>query len=256
MGLGKDPRASWFPACAYVGGHMRIAEKKHFLRGSVLLVLMIAVGWALVIPATAAKGKRAKKAGKYKSLDRLQAGLRSVVEARRAATDKLNDLKGEDDASSDDEAALREKIQKCRTDERHIRAEIRVVSSMDRFFAPVPGRITSRYGMRHHPILNVERPHHGIDLAGSVGDPVRAAWTGVVLDAGYIKGYGNAVVIVHPGEKTSLYGHLSQVDVEAGQTVTRGAKVGEIGNSGLSTGPHLHFEVRLNDKPIDPARYW
>jgi murein DD-endopeptidase MepM/ murein hydrolase activator NlpD len=214
--------------------------------------MMLVVIFALGVPASAARGKRLMSKSSYKSIGRLQAGLKSVLHAKKLALKKLED----DSASTEEEAALREKIAKCKLDEKHIRAEIGVVRSLRSFHKPVPGRITSGFGHRFHPILKVHRDHNGIDLAGAMGDSVSAAWSGQVIVAGYQKGYGNAVIIEHPGGRTSVYGHLSGISVEVGQTVHAGEKVGEIGTSGLSTGPHLHFEIRLEGRAIDPRRYW
>jgi murein DD-endopeptidase MepM/ murein hydrolase activator NlpD len=114
---------------------------------------------------------------------------------------------------------------------------------------PAPGPITSPFGgARHHP---------GIDIDGVTGDPVVAAGTGTVVQAddapaGY-SGYGNIVMIDHGGGIATLYAHLSRVDVALGQAVQQGQQIGAIGATGFATGDHLHFEVRVNDKPTDPV---
>ena len=124
---------------------------------------------------------------------------------------------------------------------------------------PAPGRLTSRYGYRTHPIYGDRRFHAGIDIGGGYGAKVSAAESGIVTYAGYASGYGTLVVISH-GQKggrdlSTAYAHMSKLSVAKGQYVERGARVGAIGNEGNSTGPHLHFEVRLGGEPVDPLDY-
>ena len=121
---------------------------------------------------------------------------------------------------------------------------------------PIPfAAVTSRFGPRTHPILGTVRNHTGIDLRGSTGTPVRAAGAGEVILAGVRGGYGNTVVIGHGGNLATLNAHLSSVLVSPGQTVRPGQVVGLVGSTGMSTGPHLHFEVRINGTPVDPLPY-
>lgn len=121
-----------------------------------------------------------------------------------------------------------------------------------RFSRPVSGRITSGYGMRNHPILRRRRLHAGVDFASPSGTPIRAAADGVVIAASYTRGYGNMVVLDHGGGISTLYGHCSRLYVSGGQRVKRGQTIGAVGSTGLSTGPHLHFEVRVNGRPVNP----
>lgn len=120
---------------------------------------------------------------------------------------------------------------------------------------PANARITSRFGWRVHPILGSRRFHAGIDFGASHGSTIRAADSGTVIFAGWYGGYGNAVVIDHGNGITTLYGHSSQLYVSEGQGVQKGQPIAAVGSTGLSTGPHLHFEVRLNGKPVDPLAY-
>lgn len=120
---------------------------------------------------------------------------------------------------------------------------------------PVSGRVTSPFGPRVHPILGTVRMHTGIDLAGASGTNIRAAAGGRIILAGRNGGYGNTVIIVHAGGMTTLYAHQKGVNVSVGQDVKAGDVIGFVGSSGLSTGPHLHFEVRLNGNPVNPAPY-
>ncbi|MSO78539.1 MAG: hypothetical protein EXQ79_02920 [Acidimicrobiia bacterium] len=120
---------------------------------------------------------------------------------------------------------------------------------------PVPGAITSNFGNRYHPVLHYNRMHTGADMHASAGTPIHACRGGVVVIAGPQGGYGNAVVIDHGGGMATLYGHQSRLAVSEGQTVVAGQVIGYVGSTGMSTGPHLHFEVRLTGNPVDPAPY-
>ena len=120
---------------------------------------------------------------------------------------------------------------------------------------PVPGPIVSGFGMRYHPILHVTRMHTGADLSAGAGTPIHACRGGVVVIAGAQGGYGNCVVIDHGGGMATLYAHQSRIAVSEGQTVNAGDVIGYVGSTGLATGPHLHFEVRLSGNPVDPAPY-
>ena len=97
--------------------------------------------------------------------------------------------------------------------------------------------------------------HTGIDIGAPSGAPIVAAAAGTVLVAGWEEGYGNTVVIDHGGGIATLYGHQSSIAVAVGQSVTRGQVIGAVGSTGHSTGPHLHFEVRVNGSPVDPLGY-
>lgn len=120
---------------------------------------------------------------------------------------------------------------------------------------PVPGKITSPFGPRFHPILGYTRMHTGIDMTAPLGQSIRAGAAGRVLIASTYGGYGLTVIIDHGGGMTTLYAHQSRVFVVAGEQVDAGEVIGEAGSSGLATGPHLHFEVRLSGTPVDPAGY-
>lgn len=113
-------------------------------------------------------------------------------------------------------------------------------------------RLTSSFGERHDPIEGDVRAHAGLDLAAPAGTPVRAAGPGVVVRAGDAGGYGNMVVIDHGGGVTTRYAHLARADVKPGDHVAAGAAIGAVGQTGRTTGPHLHFEVRRDGQPVDP----
>jgi murein DD-endopeptidase MepM/ murein hydrolase activator NlpD len=123
------------------------------------------------------------------------------------------------------------------------------------FRFPADGPISSPFGERMHPIFHVMRMHTGIDIGAGYGSPVRAAASGTVVVAGYVSGYGTAIVVDHGGGLATLYGHLSRLGVHVGSRVGAGQQIGNVGNTGNSTGPHLHFEVRVNGTPVNPMKY-
>ncbi|HEY9860756.1 MAG TPA: peptidoglycan DD-metalloendopeptidase family protein [Candidatus Obscuribacterales bacterium] len=121
---------------------------------------------------------------------------------------------------------------------------------------PSDGPITSGFGWRTHPILGYERFHSGTDFGADYGSTIRAANAGIVIYAGWYGGYGNAIVIDHGNGITTLYGHASELFAAEGQVVQRGQAIASVGSTGLSTGPHLHFEVRQAGEPVDPMNYF
>lgn len=124
-----------------------------------------------------------------------------------------------------------------------------------RFKSPNDGDLSSNFGWRIHPIWGYERFHAGVDFAADYGSNIRAADTGIVILADWYGGYGNTVVIDHGAGVSSLYGHASQLLVNVGQMVKQGEVIAAVGSTGLSTGPHLHFEVRESGEPVDPMKY-
>ncbi len=121
--------------------------------------------------------------------------------------------------------------------------------------SPSDGYISSPYGWRSHPLLGRGRLHAGIDFAAGYGSTIRAADSGTVIYSGWYGGYGKTVIINHGKGITTLYGHASELYVQEGESVKRGQPISAIGSTGFSTGPHLHFEVRKNGTPVDPANY-
>lgn len=97
--------------------------------------------------------------------------------------------------------------------------------------------------------------HTGLDISGSTGDPVRAAESGEVLYAGWLRGYGQVIILDHGRDLTTVYAHLSKIEVNEGEKVSRGEQIGRVGSTGIATGPHLHFEVRVNGKAVNPMGY-
>jgi murein DD-endopeptidase MepM/ murein hydrolase activator NlpD len=117
---------------------------------------------------------------------------------------------------------------------------------------PAQGPITSYFGYRYHPILHFTRFHAGVDIGAGWGAPIVAAGDGQVVGAGWSGGYGREVEIAHGGGITSIYGHMSEIVAQPGSYVRAGQLIGYVGSSGLSTGPHLHFEVRQGGQPVNP----
>jgi len=115
-------------------------------------------------------------------------------------------------------------------------------------------RLTSRFGWRIHPILKKRLFHYGVDYGAPKGTPVWAVADGVVSRAGRAKGYGKLVTIKHRGGISTRYGHLSRINVKQGQKVRQRQMIGRVGKTGYATGPHLHFELRVNGKAINPRK--
>lgn len=120
---------------------------------------------------------------------------------------------------------------------------------------PISGPITSEFGWRTHPIFGSARFHSGLDIGGDYGMPIHAAASGVVIEAGWIGGYGNTIMIEHGGGIVTLYGHNESLAVGVGQQVNQGDVVAYCGSTGNSTGPHCHFEVRVGGEPVSPWDY-
>jgi murein DD-endopeptidase MepM/ murein hydrolase activator NlpD len=134
-------------------------------------------------------------------------------------------------------------------------SQVFVGSGSGSLIVPVSGSLSSGFGLRHHPILAISRMHWGVDFSVPYGAPIRAAGPGEVVEAGPRGGYGNVVIIDHGNTLATLYAHQSRVAVSVGQTVTAGQVIGAVGSTGLSTGPHLHFEVRVKGTPVNPLGY-
>jgi murein DD-endopeptidase MepM/ murein hydrolase activator NlpD len=120
---------------------------------------------------------------------------------------------------------------------------------------PTIGGVTSNFGWRTHPILGTERFHSGIDFGADYGSLIYASAQGRVIYADWYGGYGNAIIIDHGNGITTLYAHCSELYVKDGEIVAKGQPISAVGSTGFSTGPHLHFELRANGEPIDPATY-
>jgi murein DD-endopeptidase MepM/ murein hydrolase activator NlpD len=130
-----------------------------------------------------------------------------------------------------------------------------IIRGTGMFAYPSNAPTSSRFGWRVHPVLGYRRFHAGLDFAASYGSTIRAADSGTVIFAGWYGGYGRAIIIDHGNGITTLYGHSSELFVSEGQGVQRGQAIAAVGSTGLSTGPHLHFEVRRRGTPVNPADF-
>ena len=119
--------------------------------------------------------------------------------------------------------------------------------------SPMPySRRTSGFGMREHPIFHTQRAHMGVDYAAPTGAPVISVADGVVVESGFSGGFGNMVVVQHNARQSTVYAHLSRIGVRKGQSIKQGDNLGAVGSTGWATGPHLHFEFRINGRHVDP----
>ena len=123
------------------------------------------------------------------------------------------------------------------------------------FVYPTGGRITSRFGTRNDPFTGVRRFHNGVDIANQAGTVIKAAMEGRVAMTGYNSNYGKYIILTHPEGFQSLYGHLASFSVQKGQKVNQGQAIGKMGNTGYSTGSHLHFSIFKRGEPVDPFSY-
>jgi murein DD-endopeptidase MepM/ murein hydrolase activator NlpD len=169
--------------------------------------------------------------------------LEEVQDNRENLEEALNEL---EQSSNEIEALIRAQQETPRGRARMLKAWT------GHFIKPAGGPITSGFGYRFHPILHRSKMHTGVDIGAGYGSTIHAAAAGDVIFAGYRRGYGNTVVIDHGGGVSTLYGHCSALTVSEGQSVTQGQPIARVGSTGMSTGPHLHFEVRRNGTPVSP----
>ena len=129
-------------------------------------------------------------------------------------------------------------------------------SELKKYRWPITWRgITSPYGYRYHPVLKRKRLHSGVDLRASMNTPVYSAYSGKVTYAGWMRGYGKIIIIQHPHGYSTRYAHLNKILVKKGASINRRKLIGKSGNTGISTGPHLHYEIRYKGEPLNPIEY-
>ncbi|MFN8026727.1 MAG: M23 family metallopeptidase [Acidimicrobiia bacterium] len=194
----------------------------------------------------------------------------SAAEERQKLQDLANQQRSARDAAANAEAQENAAVGALRAQQDSIEADLQAESDRiaqlardsgggpvmgnGTFIWPVGANITSGFGYRTDPVTGAQAYHSGLDLGQPCGTPIKAAGTGVVISAGFNSGgYGNMTLINHGGGLSTLYGHQSSIIVSAGQNVTQGQVIGYVGSTGKSTGCHLHFEVRVNGNPVDPA---
>lgn len=152
-----------------------------------------------------------------------------------------------------------EDMERIISDKRRINKALNTFSKSDpntlRLHQPVDGRYSSPFGLRRFFNEQPRKPHSGLDIAAPQGTPIRAAAAGIVVETGDYFFNGNTVFIDHGQGLITMYGHMHKIDVEVGQQVTRGEKIGEVGETGRVTGPHLHWGVTLNRAMVDPALF-
>jgi len=183
-------------------------------------------------------------------------------ERLRELSTSRSQIEGEISRSKKEIANLEKEIDKQIEESKRLNSVIKSLSTKKKYAGgsmtwPCPSSytITSSYGMRKHPVLRKYKMHTGIDIAADKGASIVAANSGTVIMAHYdTNGYGNMVVIDHGGGITTLYGHASKLLVKVGQEVKAGAVIAKVGSTGLSTGNHLHFEVRVNGETKDPMK--
>jgi murein DD-endopeptidase MepM/ murein hydrolase activator NlpD len=230
------------------------------------------------------KAAEAKVASAQAGLQATQAALQSQEQAQQRARNQLDILAAErsnlvavadaqrrhvasevaeiEDLSASEEAQLealiverQREIEAQREAARRAAGIVGTTSAPGALSWPVSGTITSPFGYRRNPFGGGMEFHQGLDIGAPMGTTITAAASGTVISAGWYGGYGNYILIDHGGGMATGYGHCSQIFVSVGQQVQKGQAIGAVGSTGASTGPHLHFEVRIHGKPVDPAAY-
>jgi murein DD-endopeptidase MepM/ murein hydrolase activator NlpD len=194
----------------------------------------------LVAQVSALKGRQtAEKA----ALDRHVAVKRGLLAELRSTQ---ADLQDELDALAKESAAIEAELRK------YYSQPSKTPIYRGAYALPVAGRISSTFGFRRHPILKRRKLHTGVDISAPAGTPIRAAGSGKVIYSSYRGGYGNCIIIDHGGGVATLYGHCSRLYAGVGRNVDRGDVIAAVGSTGFSTGPHCHWELRINGTPVNP----
>jgi murein DD-endopeptidase MepM/ murein hydrolase activator NlpD len=201
---------------------------------------------------------------KRKEIDQIKLVLQTDLEALKQ---EMDTYKGRIDLITKDEQLKLRAASELEAENKRIMARARErqragssysykgAAWKSKFGKPCPGPIMSGFGYRNHPILGRRKMHTGVDIGAPEGTKIVAAGDGRVIDAGRMGGYGLAIVIDHGNGRATLYGHCSKLSCEVGDVVKAGEKIGEVGSTGLSTGPHCHFEVRIDGVPKNPMDY-
>lgn len=196
----------------------------------------------------------ARVSGLVRQQKNQEAELQDVREEKRQTLAGLNRQAGELESAlkqfEEDEAEIRRLIALAAV--RPHRGGPPMPAFIGRFMRPVNAPITSLFGSRYHPILHRVRMHAGVDFGAAYGTPVRCAAPGEVIAATQMRGFGNVVIVDHGGGVSTVYGHLSRIGVSRGQRLRQGEYLGNVGNTGLSTGPHLHWEVHIGGTAVNP----
>lgn len=217
------------------------------------------------------KAQYAEIEAKKANLEALKADLKNQQDERQSQQNQLQSQKTEVESLKasivNDNEALQAQIDAMNADAEALTRMLQQSNSVSNSSTstysggimawPVPGstRVTSPYGYRIHPILHTKKFHSGVDIAASTGTPIVAANEGTVIFSGNRGGYGKCVIIDHGGGIITLYGHCNELSVSSGQSVSRGSTIATVGSTGRSTGPHCHFEVRINGSTTDPMAY-
>lgn len=204
--------------------------------------------------------KRSEARAEQRRLEGLHAERRTSLEGKQQAESTKRELVAENKATAAKLRALALAEDRAAA---AIEAELRRRASQGgghyngsmTWPTPASGRVTSPFGSRFHPVLGYRRMHSGIDIGAPYGSTIVAAGSGTVIFSGVRGGYGSTIMIDHGDGVVTLYGHQSRLSVSEGERVSAGQKIGEVGSSGLSTGPHLHFEVRVNGSARDPRGF-
>lgn len=179
------------------------------------------------------------------------ASSRSGDRSDRAFIDGINELKGILGSLNESGSAENTPLSKLSETETKLNKYMESIPSL----WPTAGRVSSTFGGRRDPFQSKTRFHEGLDIAAPYGQNIKASASGVVSFSGWQSGYGYVIIINHGHGMSTLYGHTSKLLAKVGQTVKKGDVIARVGSSGRSTGSHLHFEIRINDNPIDPKKY-
>lgn len=196
--------------------------------------------------------KRQNQEAKSKELATASAQKQSLVDQINAEQDALYDILEDLEAES---KALNSEIKRLQAEQAAKNGANTKAPGAYLWPCPSSHTITSNYGYRVHPVTGAKKLHSGMDIGASYGVAVVAAASGTVIMSKYYGGYGNCIIIDHGGGVSTLYGHMSSLIAKTGQKVSAGETIGKVGSTGVSTGNHLHFEVRINGSTVNPANY-